>query len=133
MTATESLWPTFSLEELERSPKTILKEQAVFFSKSTRNILTATIRTSPYLGGTFEHEFKIVAPQLNGYKYTLLTIHQKGVFSYPCSLYFEDSSYDLSNEDELLFRLREIFSSDLTKKIVSNLIAQSKDEVSDII
>lgn len=126
MTATENLWPKILLNEVEKSPKSILNEQAKFLSDSTKNILNAVVVTIGYNDGNIEHTFDIIAPSLNGYRYSLMTISQQGFQLYPCNLHSK-KTYAISNENDLLKKLKEIFSSDETKKIIYALISQSRD------
>jgi len=126
MTATiENLWPDFTSDEIVRSPKTILREQASFLGQRTKNILTGNISTGTYRG-QFSHNFQIVAPKLNNYTYTLFTIVDENIFGFPCKFQSENS-FSIKTEEELLERLRVIFSSDDTKKVINSLISQSID------
>jgi hypothetical protein len=119
----ENLWPDFTTDEIVRSPKIILREQASFLGKSTKNILTGNIRTESWRN-QFSHSFQIVAPNLNNYTYTLFTIVEEDIFGFPCKFQSE-SAFSIKNEEELLARLKEIFSSDDTKKIINSLMSQS--------
>ncbi len=119
----ENLWPDFTTDEIVRNPKIILREQASFLGKSTKNILTGNIRTESWRN-QFSHSFQIVAPNLNNYTYTLFTIVEEDIFGFPCKFQSE-SSFSIKNEEELLARLKEIFSSDDTKKIINSLMSQS--------
>ena len=124
MTATiENLWPDFTTDAVVRSPKTVLREQASFLGKRTKNILTGNIRTESYQG-RFSHNFQIVAPNLNNYTYTLFTIVEEDIFGFPCK--FQDETFfSIKTEEELLERLKNIFSSDETKKVINSLMSQS--------
>ena len=124
MTVTiENLWPDFTTDEIVRSPKTVLREQASFLGKRTKNILTGNIRTESYRN-QFSHSFQIVAPNLNNYTYTLFTIVEEDIFGFPCKFQSE-SSFSIKTEEELLERLKNIFSSDETKKVINSLMSQS--------
>jgi hypothetical protein len=124
MTATiENLWPDFATDDIIRNPKTILREQASFLGKRTKNILTGNISTDSYRN-QFSHSFQIVAPNLNNYTYTLFTIVEDGIFGFPCKFKTE-TSFSIKTEEELLERLKEIFSSEETKKVIHSLISLS--------
>lgn len=124
MTATiENLWPDFATDDIIRSPKIILREQASFLGKRTKNILTGNIRTDSYQN-QFSHSFQIVAPNLNNYTYTLFTIVEEDIFGFPCKFQSE-SSFSIKTEEELLERLKLIFSSDDTKRVINSLMSQS--------
>ena len=124
MTTTENLWPEFIFHNLVKSPKTILVEQADFLAKNTKNLLTANIKTSTHNDGQFEHTFEIIAPALNSYKYSLFTVYQKDIFLYPCR-FRGDAEFSIMTEDDLVLKLKDIFTSDGTKKIINSLISQS--------
>lgn len=126
MTTTDNLWPEFALDEVIRSPKTILNEQAEFLAKGTKNLLTANVRTAPSNGGGILYFFEIIAPNLNGYKYSLFYILQRDVFFYPCNF---NGQFDIDSEEMLLHELKDLFNADSTKKVISSLLAQSKSEV----
>ena len=119
----ENLWPEFATDDVIRSPKIILREQASFLGKRTKNILTGNIRTESWKN-QFSHSFQIVAPNLNNYTYTLFTIVEEDIFGFPCKFQSE-SSFSIKSEEELLERLKVIFSSEETKKVINSLLSQS--------
>ncbi|MBC7407567.1 MAG: hypothetical protein H7339_04185 [Arcicella sp.] len=126
-TTTENLWPEFELEILTVSPKRILLEQASFLMQATKNILEADVTTFSHKGGEIDHNFFLIAPQLDGYRYSLLFVRQNGLIMYPSTLYFENQAFLIETEGILLQELRRIFSEQRTKNIISSLLAQSKD------
>ncbi len=123
---TENLWPDFSFEETVRGPKTILEEQAQFLAKGTKNVLTANVRTETTNNGEIRNIFQLIAPKIDGYKFTLFTIIQKNIHPFPCKVDGE-KSYSIKNEETLIEKLKSIFSSPETKEIINILISQSKD------
>lgn len=124
MTATiENLWPDFATDDIVRSPKIILREQASFLGKRTKNILTGNIRTESYRN-QFSHNFQIIAPNLDNYTYSLFTIVEEDIFGFPCKLRGENT-FSIKTEEELLERLKVIFSSEETKKVINSLMSQS--------
>ena len=125
-TTTQNLWPEFPFDNLIRSPKFILEEQANFLAKNTKNLLTANVKTHTGYDGRLEHIFEIIAPALDNYKYSLFTINQKDIFLYPCRLEGE-SAYSINTEEDLISKLKEIFSSAETQKIINSLMSQSKE------
>lgn len=127
MTTTDNLWPEFSLDEVVRSPKMILTEQAEFLAKGTKNLLNANIKVTAFSDNSIIYYFEIVAPNLNGYKYNLFTLYQQDIFFYPLTLSRNEERYLINNEADLLEALKSVFSADLTKRIINSLIAQSKE------
>ena len=128
MTTTENLWPDFALDTEIRGPKTILTEQASFLANGTRNLLTADVIVAPYGNdGGLSYRFEIIASNLNGYKYTLFRIFQGDIFYYPCNFSMGSKSFTVNSEGELLQTLKGVFSDAETTKIITSLIAQSKE------
>ncbi len=127
---TENLWPQFSLDELPRTPKIILNEQAEFLAEGTKNLLTAKIkvRPSPFVFDEVDYDFEIVAPNLGGYKYQLLKISQSTLSMYPCRLEVEGNFHEIESEQKLLEKLKDIFNSEKIKNIIKSLIAQSIED-----
>ncbi|PWK28570.1 hypothetical protein LV89_00774 [Arcicella aurantiaca] len=123
---TENLWPDFSVEETVISPKTILEEQIQFLGKGTKNVLTANIRTETFENGEIKNIFQLVAPKLDGYKYTLFTLTQKDIRPFPCK-FDGEKTFSIKNKETLIERLRVVFNSDETKEIIKILISQSMD------
>lgn len=132
MSAPENLWPEISVDEVLKNPKTILNEQAKFLAQVTKNLLSANVTTSPYNAG-FIHNFEIIAPNLNGYKYQLLNLLQTDIFFYPCRVNFNGAEYVIQDEETLITVLRDIFNNSETNKVIKSLIAQSKSEVSEYV
>ena len=131
-TIIENLWPEFELEILTLSPKRILLEQASFLMQATKNILEADVTTFSHNNGEIDHNFFLIAPQLDGYRYNLLFIRQNGLMMYPCTLFFKNQGFLIETEGILLQELKRIFSEQHTKNIVSSLLAQSKDNKSSV-
>ncbi len=121
---TQNLWPDFLFDETVRSPKNILEEQAHFLAKMTKNVLTASVRTESIENGEIRNIFQIIAPKLDGYRYTLFTIVQKSINPFPCKIDGE-KSYSIKNEESLVEKLKSILGSGETKRIISILISQS--------
>ncbi len=128
MTTTDNLWPEFSLDEVIRTPKMILNEQAEFLAKGTKNLLTGKIKSYVNEYDVITHEFNIVVPNLNGYQYKLFTVTHESVLIYPCTLEENDREWtEIEDENEFLDILKNIFNSADTKRIIQSLVSQSKD------
>lgn len=127
MTATDNLWPEFSLDEVIRSPKTVLNEQAEFLANGTKNLLTANVNSYNNDFNEIAHDFIIIAPNLNGYRYKLFTLTHDSIMVYPCEIYEHNygGTLEIDNESQLLAALKVIFSNETTKKVIKSLISQS--------
>ncbi|WP_437929171.1 hypothetical protein WMF37_07835 [Sorangium sp. So ce291] len=147
-----NLWPEdLGAVTADELPVVILREQATMLGERTKNLVEAEVRTDPTteLGRrsiknrldrdvatwersgtstTFEpemvHHFVLKAPALSDYRYGLFGVYQP-LTIYPVAILFEQQIYLASSKEEFIERLREIFSAETTRKIVSALIAQS--------
>jgi hypothetical protein len=125
----------------ERTPLAILREQASLLGTKTKNLVDATVDTSVTPDGQFVHRFTLVVPSLSSYKYELFRI-EHGVASYPITVASEVPSAQLTRglvnllvnprlspqlqtEQEFVDWLRHKLSSDETKRIIANLLAQA--------
>jgi uncharacterized membrane protein YdfJ with MMPL/SSD domain len=135
----------------ERTPLAILREQASLLGTKTKNLVEATVDTSVTPNGRFAHRFTLVVPSLSNYKYELFRI-EHGVASYPITVASEVLSAQsgpgltdqvaasalrsrllvtgslnpqLETEQEFVDWLRHKLSSDETKRIIANLLAQA--------
>ena len=104
-----------------RTPAAILKEQAAFLGAKTKNLIEARVATEAAFG-EIRHRFLLVVPALDHYSYQLFRI-EHDVNLYPVTVESEppvrlDSERDFNNW------LQAKLSSDHTKKIVGNLLAQ---------
>jgi hypothetical protein len=105
-----------------RTPKMILREQAALLGQKPQNLVEAKVETF-VMGDEFHHAFKLVVPALDNYIYQLFEVHH-GPGLYPVSLEFRHKN-DVETEEKFVEWLRKRLSSDETKKIVGNLLAQA--------
>ena len=136
---TQNLWPDFSIETT-RSPKTILKEQAGYLMEKTNNVLSANIETV-HSQGDIIHQFYVVAPAMNNYRYMLFSVKHKIVAYYPLNVLTEmivqedaegTFSFEIpvgaKNEEEFIEILSRIFKDTDTMRVISSLLSQSLSE-----
>ncbi len=126
--AKEDLWPSnLGDEPSDRSPLQILREQAERLGEKTSNVVEGVVRAEPNPDGlTLDIEFSLVAPALGGYEYVLLRARQPVVDLYPLNLEFEGNGWVAGEEAGLKQYLASLFNSARTRKIIANLIAQSR-------
>lgn len=119
----DDLWGDLPEVQSLRTPLVILKEQSELLNEKTEGLLVGEIKQSQN-GTKFVYELMIVAPTLNNYTYHLLTaIHDIGF--YPVRLIDRMISTDkgsCSNEEEYKNGLRDIFSSEKNKNVISKLL-----------
>ena len=125
-TTIEDLWPAdFGIED-QTPPVTILRQQAAMLGKKTKNLVEGDVVTEATHAGAFKHTFYLIAPTLDDYRYCLFYIHHEMLF-YPLHI-FDCSGQGKTCSDEEAFyaALRDWFAAENTRKVISNLIAQSK-------
>ena len=127
MAAQTDLWGDIIQAEV-RTPVAILREQASLLGIKTKNLIEASVKTS-VKGGEFRHSFRLVVPALDGYTYELFEIFH-GVSIYPITVpnrvgNLEAPGLRLKDEEAFLNWLGHQLSSNETKRIISNLLAQA--------
>jgi hypothetical protein len=124
----EDLWPSnLGVEPSDRAPLQILREQALRLGEKTSNIVEAVVTADPNPDGqNLDIRFCLVAPMLGGYEYVLLRATQPVVDLYPVRLQFEDDNWVANEERGFKQYLGNLFNSARTRRIISNLVAQSK-------
>jgi hypothetical protein len=123
------LWPEDigRLPADKKAPVAILKEQAAALGKRTSNIVEAEVEARSAAFGAFRHDFYLVGPFLNDYRYRLFWI-SNGINLYPVKVDFEgfeNHSASARTEEELKQLLRKIFESDKTRRVIAAIYAQS--------
>jgi hypothetical protein len=121
-----SLWGDLSTLKSIRTPKSMLTEQADILNQLTGGLIRAQVNASQN-GASLNFTLLIIAPALNNYNFTVCIISHD-VNIYPCKIYsYEDNTWqDCENEEELKVKLRNVLSSDKTKRIIEALLSQSR-------
>ncbi|HOC91444.1 MAG TPA: hypothetical protein PKH33_03650 [bacterium] len=152
------LWPEINKDIApERTPATILKEQAEALSAITGStlkgkvnhfpaILTRDKRIKFLVVGSWDtkksdslsgHVLLIIAPKLNNYEIPILNIAYHPLNTYPVYITSDmmvnagemekEAILQSDSEEEFVDLLKSILSSDRVNRIIHSLIAQSKD------
>jgi hypothetical protein len=103
-----------------RTPVAILREQAALLGAKTKNLIEATVYTES-VHGSFRHLFNLIVPGLDNYTYNLFAIDHD-IDLYPITVLGTDLKFD--TEEAFTDWLRNFLSSNKTKQIVGNLLAQ---------
>lgn len=130
MAAQTDLWGEIALEPA-RTPVVILREQAALLAKKTNGIVEARVSTS-VVSARLVHRFSLVVPALEDYTYELFYISQ-GANIYPVETSRNtrpgmipiEGADTLLDEEAFVDWLRTKLSSEGTKKIINNLVAQA--------
>jgi hypothetical protein len=120
MAAQTDLWGDLAPVEV-RPPVALLREQAAVLGTKTKNLIQAKVVTDATLG-EIRHRFILVVPALGNYSYQMFRI-EHDVNLYPVTIETEPPIM-LATERDFMDWLRDTLSSEHTKKILANLLAQ---------
>jgi hypothetical protein len=137
MTSKKNLWGELPSSETQRTPYTILKEQASMLTEITNGLLVGEVKRSSEVDAfseftlgeqsqSFVAYLRIQVPSLNNYTYSVVRIQ------YPIGLYpvlvksfaVEDFQLECSSEEEFENALGQILSSQEVKQVISALLTQ---------
>lgn len=116
------LWGGFEPAEV-RTPLSILRQQAALLGDKTNHLVEARVNThtsGPYIN----HAFNLVVPALEDYTYQLFQMSH-GIELYPVVLDSTHKYLKLENEEAFVGWLSSCLSSETTKRIIGNLMAQA--------
>jgi hypothetical protein len=121
----DDFWPDDIGESSIVTPVSILKEQAAALGPKTKGLVTAEVLPTQTGNPQYlAYIFHLVAPAVN-YRYQMFTVTHP-ISLYPVTTSYRNTSSSLTGETEFRAWLKELLSSDETKRIVAALIAQSK-------
>ncbi|MCL5278490.1 MAG: hypothetical protein M1376_01115 [Planctomycetes bacterium] len=127
----ESLWGEWGSLIPERTPTTVLKEQATALSELTKGVLFGRVVVNNLTSGKFDIVLSIVAPAVNDYEFDVLHVRH-GIDLYPATVLIPPEpsvprkEVACTNEDELKTALASILGSDRVRQVIGALIAQSR-------
>jgi hypothetical protein len=119
------LWPDDIGLTSVTTPAAILREQAALLAEKTKGLVEGEVKSSAS-GTSFSHCLELRVPALEDYRYQLLTVGHP-IEQYPVTIGFGGGMRPPINaEDEPAFvrALREVLSSDETKRVIRGLVAQ---------
>jgi hypothetical protein len=137
MASKKNLWGELPSSETQRTPYTILKEQASMLTEITNGLLVGEVKRSSEVDAfseftlgkqsqSFVAYLRIQVPSLNNYTYSVVRI-QYPIRLYPVlvkSLAVEDFHRECSSEEEFENALGQILSSQEVKQVISALLTQ---------
>jgi hypothetical protein len=130
MYSSENLWPEKIASPDPSAPKIILEKQAHYFNAMMKNTIIARVLTS--IDGTsgsskpkIMHNFSINMPSFGKYELTLFWVTH-GLHTYPSSIYDSINEQEIlaENEEDLKFKLRQIFASPSLNGVIASLRSQ---------
>ena len=122
MATTTDFWGALDAKELiQRTPLSILREQAALLGEKTGNLVEAQDSRDTY-GPEFVLALNLVVPGLDNYTYQILKVRHP-VALYPVT---DMSTYkELRDEGAFVEWLRVRLSSPETHRIIGNLLSQA--------
>lgn len=124
--STVDLWPDFLLDEIPRTPKHILLEQATALGAKTNNVVQGSVHSGVDSDGDFSHAFVLHCPALKGYRFELFRVWHRPDL-YPV---YGENKVVAEDEAGLVEYLRTLFSTERTVRIIRAIIAQARSEES---
>lgn len=122
----EDLWPETLATIDMATPVSILRQQASLLAGKTAGVLEGEVKTRIDEKGNFIHDFYLVAPALDGYRYRLLTVIHPAAL-YPAAVYSDIYQFEADSEETLKSTLRDLLSSPRTRSLINGMVAQCQD------
>jgi hypothetical protein len=117
------LWGSLDANDLvQRTPLSILREQAGLLGQKTNNLIEAQVAKTSHYGSDFVLVLNIVVPGLDSYTYELLSVRHP-VELYPVTVLSDGTT--LRDEAQFVEWLRAKLSSPETHRIIRNLLSQA--------
>jgi hypothetical protein len=124
----ENMWGEFDNPVNQRTPTSILREQAAILNQLTKGVLIGSIEQEPAPNNVLVYNFAITAPAINNHKFTILTV-QYAITIYPLTLTDRTTQVQRQclNEEAFTTTLKGILSSLQVRRVISALLIQSQD------
>src|SRR5438477_218199 len=115
-------WPDFATMARPKTIRSVILDEGSGISERTQGAITFDVESSPVGGGGFVHHCLLVVPKV-AYRYPLLRVVQSRL-DYPVQVVADDlpAGTTAANEDELRKNLGLVFRSEVTKKVVLQLL-----------
>ncbi len=126
-----SLWPEFHVDT-QPSPLSILRQQGFKLGEMTRNFVYGEVESKQKNpGGGFTHTLYIQAPFLKVRQYSIMLTHSIDQYPVQAVLLNAQGNHvqteNANSATELIAVLKQMFQAEHIVKLVSSLIAQSRD------
>jgi hypothetical protein len=124
----ENMWGEISDPVNQRTPTSILREQAAILNQLTKGVLIGSIEQEPTNNNTLIYHFAVTAPAINNHKFSILTV-QYSFTIYPLTLTDRTTQVQRQclNEEAFIANLKGILSSTQVRRVISALLIQSRD------
>src|SRR4051794_23887197 len=119
------LWPDDFGTQTVPTPLAILREQAEVISKKTQSRVVGHVETQGITKG-FLHVFRLIAPLLGDYSFQLFWVtHDLELYPLEIQADVLDTKFTCRSEEEFVEKLKLIFNSEKTKKVIQSILSQS--------
>ena len=124
----ENMWGQIEDPVNQRTPTSILREQAAILNQLTKGVLIGSIEQEAAPNNELVYNFAITAPAINNHKFTILTVHY-AITIYPLTLTDRTTQVQRQclNEDVFASTLKGILSSLQVRRVIAALLIQSRD------
>jgi hypothetical protein len=123
MATSTDLWGAIDPKGLiQRTPLSILREQAALLGQKTGNLVEAQVERGAWGHAGFKLTLNLVVPGLDSYTYELLKLWHP-VTLYPVTVISSDT--ELQNEEAFVNWLHAKLSSPDTHSIIGHLLSQA--------
>lgn len=125
MSNENNLWNSLEFEAVT-TPKAILNEQATHFTKMTKNVLLARVKSAGNTQ-TLVFHFEILAPALNNYRIHICSIQHDLVNWYPLKMVTRPNNeiIECKDEEEFISNLKKELNREDVTQAIKSLYAQS--------
>jgi hypothetical protein len=120
------LWPKAKFEADIVTPVSILRKQAALLGEKTQQLVTGEVFTYTSDSPMLSHDFRLVVPPLDNYKFQLFRVTHRIDELYPLTGYFENATRKIPDQSAFVQWLKETLSSESTVKKIDSLMAQAK-------
>lgn len=131
----QNLWGDLVGLDTARTPAVILQEQAGLLGKLTDEVLVGEVRRINETRNpeSFIATLYIVAPALQQYSVSVVRVDYSLVSAFPVNVdsILDGREWKADSEKQLADILSEILSSDVVRKVISSLIAESQMSLQD--
>jgi hypothetical protein len=124
----ENMWGEINTPVNQRTPTSILREQAAILNQLTKGVLIGSLEQEPTNHNTLVYNFAVTAPAINNHKFSILTV-QYSITIYPLTLTDHTTQVQRQclNEEAFISTLKGILSSTQVRRVISALLIQSQD------
>jgi hypothetical protein len=127
----ENMWGEINDPVNQRTPTSILREQAAILNQLTKGVLIGSLEQEPTNNNALVYNFAVTAPAINNHKFLILTV-QYSITIYPLTLTDRTTQVQRQclNEEAFTTTLKGILASTQLKRVISALLIQSRDHQS---